>query len=168
MKKLLLSLVLGFATVAVAGENLIDLAKLDASSLRTESGATVAAENEGLKLSFPASKGYPGVDLAAPDGTWDLSTFKGVVVELANEGGTKVGVSARVENPGDWQQKPWNAETTWVNAGAGGTLTVTFGQTFGKPGFELDPAAVKLIKVFANSPSEEGSIVIRSVRGVPK
>lgn len=168
MKKLLSLLLLLSGTALAADENFLDVASLDASSLRTENGATVAMDGEGLKLTFPSSKSYPGVDLTAPDRTWDLSAFSGIIIELANESDTKVGVSARVENNGDWQQKPWNSETTWLNAGAGGSLTITFGQSFGQPGFELDPAAVKQIKIFVNSPPSEGAIVIRSVRGVPK
>jgi len=169
MKNLLsLLAVFGLVATAVAATdpNFIDLTTLDAPALAAENGASVTVDKEGVHLAFPASKGYPGFDLAAPDGTWDLSGFKGVAVEIANDGGAKVGVSVRVENAGDWKTSPWNAQTSWINAGAAGTVTVIFGENFGKPGFALDPAAVKKIKIFVNSPAEEGTLTIRGVRAV--
>ncbi len=168
--KTLLSLLamVGLAATAFADTdpNFIDLTSLDASALATENGASVTVDKEGIHLAFPMSKSYPGFDLAAPGGAWDLSGFRGVAVEIANDGGAKVGVSVRVENPGDWTQSPWNAQTSWINAGAAGTVTVIFGESFGKPGFALDPATVKKIKIFVNTPAEEGTITIRSVRAV--
>lgn len=170
MKKLLLPTLLALCvalTAHGADENFIDLSALDAQ-LPVENGATVAVENGGIKLTFPESKSYPGFDLRAPNGTWDLSAFGGVAIDVSNEGGTKVGVSVRVENGGDWKQSPWNAETQWINAGSTGTITVNFGQSFGKPGFALDPAAVTKIKVFVNTPGSEGSVVVRGIHAIAK
>lgn len=151
-----------------AGGNLIDFSSLDAASLKTENEASASVVEEAgakaVRVNFPASKGYPGVDFPSPDGAWDLSAFSGITVDITNEGGAKVGVSVRVENPGDWKQSPWNSEVGWLAPGASGTVTVTFGQSFGKPGFQLNPSAIKKVKIFLNTPGQEGSILIHAIR----
>lgn len=148
----------------------IDVASIDAATLKVENGASISAAEEAgakvLRLNFPQSKSYPGVDFPAPDGVWNLSGFRAISVDVTNESGVKAGVAVRVENPGDWQKSPWNTEVVWLDAGASGTVVVTFGQSFGKPGFALDPAEVKKVKVFVNPVSEAGSLIIHQIRAI--
>lgn len=170
-----LLLILGLATLAstqspAASDELVNFAELDAGALKTEDAASVSVEEDGsgkaLKLAFSESKGYPGVDLPAPDGHWDLSAFRGVEADVTNLGPGKVGVSLRIENPGDWRQSPWNSNVIWLEPGHNGTVVVNFGESFGKPGFALDPARVSKIKVFLSAPKQDGEILLQSLRGV--
>ncbi len=78
-----------------------------------------------------------------------------MTAEVTNNSSVAIGVSLRVENAGDWQKSPWNSNVTWVDPGATGTVKVKFGESFGKPGFALDPAAVSKIKIFVNTPSAD-------------
>jgi len=150
-----------------ADANLIDIASLDATALKTENGASASVVDEAgakaVRINFEASKGYPGVDFPSPDGVWDLSKFSGVTVDVTNEGGAKAGVAMRVENPGDWQTSPWNSEVSWIAPGATSSVTVTFGQSFGQPGFQLNPSTINKIKVFLNPPGQDGSILVHSI-----
>jgi hypothetical protein len=168
---------LGIAVAAVAqtppasGE-MLDLGAVDVGALKTENAATVAATDEagakGLKLTFPEGNGYPGVDLPAPEGNWDLSAFKGVAADVTNTGPSKVGLTLRVENPGDWRQSPWNSNVVWLAPGSSGTVTVNFGESFGKPGYALDPGRVSKVKIFVNAPKESGEVVLQSLHAVEK
>jgi hypothetical protein len=179
MKTFSLSVLLSLGLVAAAvaqtppasGEMLV-LADVDAGALKTENEASVSAVEEAgakaLKMTFPESKAYPGVDIPAPEGTWDLSAFKGVAADVTNSGPGKIGVSLRVENPGDWRQSPWNSNVLWLSPGASGTITVNFGESFGKPGFALDPARVIKVKLFVNSPKEAGEVLLQGLRGIEK
>lgn len=159
-------------TAPPASGELVKTAELDASDFKTEGGAAVAlAEDSGakvIKLTFPESKGYPGADFPKPDGGWDLSEFRAVEADLVNNGPAKVGVALRVDNPGDWTQSPWNSNVLWLEPGAGGTLTVTFGETFGNPGYALDPARVSNIKIFLNTPKEGGEVMVQSLKAIAK
>ncbi len=160
---------LASAPLASAQSKFLDLASLDASTLKTENGGTATIEEiaglKAIKLTFPASKGYPGFEIPAPGGEWDLSSSSGVTAEVTNNSSVKIGVSLRVENAGDWQKSPWNSNVTWVDPGATGTVKVKFGESFGKPGFALDPAAVNKIKVFVNTPSEDGEVIVNTIEG---
>lgn len=166
----LLGVLLATGTLSAQNAEFIPVAQVDPASLKTENDASVAVtEDSGqkaIRLSFPSSQSYPGVDFVAPDGAWNLSAFNAVAVEVTNESPIKIGVAVRVENPGDWRQSPWNSEVVWLAPGSTGTVTVTFGQTFGKPGFALDPANVNKLKVFVNPAAEAGSIVINQIRAM--
>jgi len=147
----------------------LDFASLDPAGLKGENdGTPTLVEDSGakvIKLSFPASKGYPGFDIPAPGGAWDLSSSSGVVAEITNTSSAKIGVSLRVENAGDWKTSPWNANVVWLAPGATGSVKVKFGESFGKPGFALDPAAVTKIKIFVNAPSAEGAVTVNTIEG---
>lgn len=155
------------AAPTAGGDPLIDLAALDAASLKTENAAGVAVVDDGgakvVELRFPASQGYPGVDFE-DGGPWDLSAFAGIEVEVENRGTGKVGFNVRVDNPGDWRKSPWNTETIWLDPGAGKTARVTFGQSFGRTGYPLDASRVSKIKVFANPSSSDGHLLIRRIQ----
>lgn len=160
---------LASAPLARAEAKFLDFASLDSSALKGENDGTPTLVEDGgakvIKLSFPASKGYPGFDIAAPGGAWDLSSSSGVVAEVTNTSSAKIGVSLRVENAGDWKKSPWNANVVWLAPGATGSVKVKFGESFGKPGFALDPAAVIKIKVFVNTPAAEGAVIVNTIEG---
>ncbi|PTX93384.1 hypothetical protein DB345_17400 [Spartobacteria bacterium LR76] len=157
------------APLASAESKFIDFASLEASALKVENGATATLEDMNgskvIQLAFPASKSYPGFEIAAPNGEWNLSSSSGVTAEVTNTSSAKIGVSLRVENAGDWKQSPWNSNVTWLAPGATGRVTVKFGESFGNPGFALDPAAVTKIKVFVNAPSADGAVTINTIEG---
>lgn len=158
------------ASSAVSADSkFIDFASLDATAIKVENGATVAIEDQDgskvIQLKFPASKSYPGFELSAPNGEWNLSSSSGVTAEVTNTSSVKVGVSLRVENAGDWKQSPWNSNVTWLAPGATGSIVVKFGESFGKPGFALDPAAVTKIKVFVGTPSADGTVIVNTIEG---
>jgi hypothetical protein len=77
-----------------------------------------------------------------------------------------VGVSLRVENPGDWRQSPWNTNVLWLAPGNSGTLVVNFGESFGKPGYALDPARVSKVKFFISAPKDDGEVLLQALRAV--
>ncbi len=158
------------SVVAQTPGDLVIPADLDVGALKTENGAHVAVEDEAgakvLKISFPGGGGYPGVDFASPVGGWDLAAFGGIAANVTNAGTTNLGVTLRVENAGDWRQSPWNSNVVWLKPGAGGTITVNFGESFGKPGFPLNAAAVSKLKIFATEPKQEGAILVHDIKAV--
>ncbi len=80
----------------------------------------------------PASPCKPAGDVP-----WDLSPWGRV--------------EARVSNPGDWRDQPWNSENVYLRPGETKTLMVVFGYQYGfQPGYSLDPSRVSTLKVFLN------------------
>lgn len=156
------------AQVPGPGGELVLPAGIDSATLKAENGANVSNGEAGgtkvLEMTFPGGGGFPGVDFAAPEAAWDLSAFGGVSANVTNPGSTSVGVALRVENAGDWRQSPWNSNVVWVKPGGSGMVTVNFGESFGKPGFKLNPAAVTKLKVYATEPKEAGAILIHDIK----
>jgi len=130
--------------------------------------ANVVDSNGGhaLKIDFEAGKGYPAVQLAAPSGNWDLSKYKGVEAEITNTGETTVNVALRVDNPGDWQQSPWNTESVTLQPGDTKVIQVTFGFSYGgQKGYDLDPTNIARVVVFAANPGDGASVTVDNIKG---
>src|SRR5690606_23485976 len=79
----------------VSPRSLLDLsAESELSRMKTENGASISlADADGtpaLQLFFPKTNGYPGVDIAPPEGKWDLSAYRGVEAVIINNGSKKI------------------------------------------------------------------------------
>jgi beta-glucanase (GH16 family) len=60
-------------------------------------------------------------------------------------------VNLRVDNEGDHNTKPWNTESAKVDPGKTVPIKVVFGYHYGyRPGFSLNPAAIKQLVFFTN------------------
>lgn len=109
----------------------------------------------------PGQASYPGVNIPAPGAAWDLSAFGHVEARLTNLGAKPVSITLRVDNAGDWSNNPFNAEAIPLKPGASGTVTTIFGFSYGRqPGFELKPAAVVNLLIFATKSPEPQSFRI--------
>ena len=137
----------------------IKLDKEPVLSLADVDGAKV------LRVDFPAGD-YPGINLPVPDGAWDLSAFNGVEAEIANVGTVRLNIGLRVDNTGDWKQSPWNTNNVWIAPGEAKTVRVTFGQSYGRAGYALDPANISGVKLLADNPKEGAAIIIKAIRAV--
>lgn len=119
-----------------------------------------------LKIDFTAGKGYPAAQISAPPDGWDLSKYKGLEAEITNVGSTAVTVSLRVDNAGDWTKSPWNTESIALKPGDTKVLQVVFGQSYGgNKGFDLDPAHIVRVVVFAANPGEEAAVTVDNIKG---
>ena len=113
----------------------------------------------------PGKKRYPGVNLK-PEGAdrWDLSAFGHVEARVVNVGATKLSLTLRIDNAGDWRDSPWNTEAIDLKPGASGTVTTIFGYSDGhKPGYAIKPAAVVNVALFAKKPDAAQSFRIESI-----
>ncbi len=155
-------------TAPATSGDIIDFGTVDASAFKVENGATASIEDvsgaKAVKIAFQASNGYPGVDLPNGGKEFNLSGYTSVTINVTNNSSGKLGVGLRVDNPGDWRQSPWNSEVVYFGPGTSGEVKVTFGQSFGNPGYKLDPEHVKNIKIMIPQPKTEGSIVVTSVK----
>ena len=116
----------------------------------TSDQVTTARSDAGLTVTIqPGKEGYPGVRIVPPGGHWDLSAFGHVEAKLVNTGTKNLGVALRVDNAGNWQDNPWNAEQVYLKPGESKTLKTIFGHSYGyKPGYPLKPAEVAGILMF--------------------
>ncbi len=174
MRTLLLTLVLSGLSCISAAENGQRLLQFDKQTVAKQVKASddaqvgVAVVGQGAKSALQVTckagaTGFPGIAVAAPGVTWDLSTVGHVEVRVANTGKTAIDLALRVDNPGDWKQSPWNAEHVGIAPGATGTVRVCFGYNFGQPGYALDAKRVSQVLVFVTGKADEQSFRIETL-----
>ena len=127
------------------------LSLLDAQIAPSSAQVAFTRGADGLAVNIqPCDEGYPGVTLTPPGKVWDLSAFGHVEALVKNLGAKPISVCLRIDDDGDWQANPWNAENVYLKAGETGTVKVIFGHLFGfKPGYPLKPASVTKMLLFA-------------------
>lgn len=134
------------------------------SELVTEKDPRLSVDASGaLRVEFPGGNDYPGFNFPV-SGTLDLSAHAGIEVDITNLGPARLGLNLRVDNPGDWRKSPWNTEIAWIPAGETKTLRLTFGRSFGKPGYALDASRISAIKLFAAQPKQTSTVLIKNLR----
>ncbi len=97
---------------------------------------------------------YPGIVLApkAPRQVWDLSEATGITARVKNPSTTPVTLTLRVDNPGNWEDNPWNAESIEIAPGEEADLAVAFGKSYGgQPGYPVDPSQISQIMFFTDN-----------------
>lgn len=133
------------------------------AAIKTEKNPVLSIEGSALKVAFPNGGDYPGLDLPLAGGIANLSSFAGIQAEITNAGPSRINVNLRADNPGDWKKSPWNTNIVWIAPGETKTLKVTFGQSFGQPGFPLDASRVSNIKLFVERPKADGVILVKNI-----
>lgn len=135
----------------------------------------------GLRIQSGHTQEWPGIDLPAPQGRWDLSRFQHVALDVRNVGTNDVTVCCRVDNPGADGIRNCNTGSITLKPGEKGTLTVVFqprakagreGILFGMRGYPLgwgsqgtlDTSNVTNLVVFVPKPSEDHVFEVDNIR----
>ncbi|HCE44098.1 MAG TPA: hypothetical protein DET40_11165 [Lentisphaeria bacterium] len=175
--KLILAGLCAIGTLSAGAEDkmLIDFKNPDSAKRISDNGpdtkfAIVGGLNGNVLeiTNTPGSNGYPGVKITPEDTHWDLSQNSRIEVDVANLSDTNITICLRIDNPGDWKANPWNSENFALGAGKSGTAKVSFGYSWGKPGFKLDPSKVSQIMIFTSKPKKEIKFRIDAVRAAGK
>ncbi len=134
-----------------------------ATTVPRQVSITRVANNGGIAVAIAAGEaGYPGIEFN-PAVPWDLSINGHVEAHITNTGSEKLGVSLRLDNAGDWQANPWNAESVWLKPGESGTVTVRFGYSWGKKGFALDPTKISKLSLFVGKTDKSLAFRVDSI-----
>ncbi len=148
---------------------LLDPATADLTAFKTEKDTVLSLDSSSgkpaLKIEFPGDSGYPGVDLPIAGGSLNLSAYNGVEIEFTNTSQERLNIALRIDNGGDWKKSPWSTNNVWIAPGETKILKAAFGQTYGRPGYALDPSAVTAIKILADNPKQTSAILVKAVRG---
>lgn len=127
--------------------------------------ALTEADKGSFNLAFQRGQSYPAVRLV-PGAPLDLSAYTGVKAEITNLDAVERKVVLRVDNEGDWKFEPWNSEVEVLMPGETKVVTVTFGQSYGVPGYKLDPAAVSAIILSVPESEQTTRLRLRSLSPV--
>jgi beta-glucanase (GH16 family)/uncharacterized cupredoxin-like copper-binding protein len=128
-----------------------------------ERGASVALADGRLVVTFSANERWPAAALKPVARRWDLSNFKSVSAQVTNVGDEPARIAMRVDNLGADGQRNCNTEALTLVPGQTQNLTVTFGQSWGKPAFALDSANVVAILFITEDPRSQVKLAIDNV-----
>ncbi|MCL1887874.1 MAG: hypothetical protein FWF96_03260, partial [Kiritimatiellaeota bacterium] len=173
MKKILFRALCACAATALSAQN--EKVVLDCAAPGFDPGLVFAGNGPlsleklpgGVKITTQADPWWPGYTIAFPGAMRDLRDFGGIALDIENPENFAQNIGFRVDNPGADGQRFCNTEGYTLAAGERKTVSVWFGFTDKKPGFELDPANVVGACVFWNQPKQAGSFVVRGVKAIP-
>jgi hypothetical protein len=156
---------------APASKDLIDFSSADSVKKLTpdsQSGKQITLAHSdtpaGVTVTVaPGDASYPGVDFH-PDTPLDLSAAKGVAVTITNTSDGKLSIGLRVDDSGGWQDN--NSEMGYLEPGETKTVTVTFGISFGKPGFNVNKSSIAQILIMTDKAAAAKSFRIEAIKPV--
>ena len=155
--------------------------ELDATKVRTTDARVEAVGGGALRVRTGHAQPWPGVTLPAPEGGWDLSAFRSVVLNVRNTGAQPVAVSCRVDNDGADGKLHCVTGKVRLEPGATQPLRVDLrrtqyakldGKLFGMRGYPVepgsdgavDPARITQLLVFVAKPEVDHVFEIGELR----
>lgn len=182
MKKILPALLCGAFLLAIHGiaqaasDDGDDVVKFtdDAIKIETKDAEASEVEVDGkkvLKAKFLPTEKWSTVRILPASDSWDLSGYSGLEIDITNDGEepAKPGVRADQAGKSSLKEEAWNsARMKTIPPGGTETLTVIFGEDYGKPK-EIDTANIGAIHLFMGKNRENASnVTISAIRGVKK
>jgi len=181
-----------FAVAAHAADPLIDFESDDIMQRVNNLDSTAELiQHDGstaLKVTLGHERPYPNVTFdpeGGKGGSWDLSDYTGIAIEVTNVDDVSIKLGCRVDNPGATGRKNSNNGSVTIEPGRTETLTVYFERKFatelsdqltgmhyspwGKRGVwggSIDPAHVVSINLFMNKPVRDHTIVVDNIRPI--
>jgi len=157
------------ASAATAGVRLLDpadpalLAGIRAAG-QPDAALRVVEDGGAKAVEFTCATGqpYPGIELRPAAGAWDLSAYSGIEMTVVNAGPAEVMVSLRIDEAGG-DGNAWNGEGKRLAPGASGTVRVRFGQSWGKPGYQLDAKRIGRVLIHTGTVDEPAVLRLRSL-----
>ena len=124
-------------------------------------GVVAAVRDGGIDVSVPGGPaGWPGFALVPSDGeAWNLSPWSRVEAVVSNSSDSPLHLTLRIDNPGDWRQKPWLSESVMLKPGEAKPVCVVFGYENGfKPSDRpFDPSRVSQLLFFLGKSDKDRS-----------
>ena len=151
-------------SIALSGEmELFD--DFDTSRIKCHGGKVTLKDSQ-LYIDFDGTQNWPSMSLLPKGKAWDLSNFNSVQLDMTNTGDTKAVFGLRVDNPGANGKEHCNSENVTLNPGQTQTVTVTFGKSWGKKGFDIDSANVTNIMIVG--PKTKASLCVDNLKANAK
>lgn len=181
----------GHAQQAAERLQMLDLATLDLSKGQTREVSverTTSSDGQpALKITTKAKVAWPGFEIKAPGGKWDLAQYEYISVDLHNTSKHDVDIAMRVDNPGANGLDNCITETIGVQPDQHVTFTIplkrigknTDIKLFGLAGYPqglypdgkgLDPSNIVAIKPFTPSKGtpEDNTFILSNVYAAGK
>ena len=121
---------------------------------------------DAVKAQFEPTELWSFVRFAPAAGSWDLSKYTGVSIEITNTGSMELKPGFRADEAGKVGKDAWNATHASVAPGETKTLFVKFGMDYNKPK-EIDTTKIGAIQVFlGKNRAEASTLILRHIKAV--
>ena len=179
------ALLLAGAARALADEVLFNFGKdFDVAAVQpSDAKVSLARAGEGAALAVATghTMEWPGFNLKAPKGEWDLSKFDHIALDVKNTDTNPVTVNCRVDNAGADGTNHCVTDRVALKAGESGTLKVRFVRRppalagvklFGMRGYPvaqdargaIDPARITALVIFVDRPDADHAFEVATIR----
>lgn len=120
-----------------------------------------------VKARFEPTEKWSFVRFVPSAGSWDLSKYSGVEVQITNAGSTSVKPGVRVDEVGEPGKQPWNsANAQEIAPGDTKTILVQFGKDYNKPK-EIDKTKIGAVHIFfGKGRAEPSTLIISNIKAV--
>ncbi len=168
---------------AEAEQTLLDFgADFDVGAVPTrDAEVSLSVDGKALRIATGHSVQWPGIDLKAPQGRWDLSECEYITLDFKNVGTNKVEVSWRIDSPGADCVRNCITRRTTLGPGQKRALNVFLSRSlppniepklFGMRGYPgglakekvIDISNINQFVIFVNNPDEDHIFEISNVR----
>lgn len=161
-------LLLGFvANPLLAG--LLDFSQEKINVQTRDSSFTLSQADgtEAITARFEPTEKWSFVRIVPESGSWNLSNYTGLEVEILNKSNEPVKPGVRVDEEGDPKRESWNtANMRSIPPGASQTFVIRFGKDYNnsKP---IDTSRIGAIHIFLGKGRAEASeLVISNIKAV--
>ena len=169
MKPLLPAFGIGLVLIASAAAADLNLGGFDLAKITT-TDAQAATNGVALRIVTGHKQAWPGVQLAAPKGHWDLSAYSEIRLRVKNTGTNEATIRCRVDNPGADGTRHCVTASLTLPPGQSDTLKVPLrrtsestlgGKLFGMRGYPaapgisnvIDPKNITALLFFVSKPA---------------
>jgi endoglucanase len=119
-----------------------------------------------LEIATEADAKWPSVRIAPAAGSWDLSDFYSVQIDIRNPQDVPVRVLLSLHGPQSDGQTDCSVSATTVAPGGTATLEAPFGVWHGE-NREIDPSKIVAVSVLLDRPGRSHKFVVDDIRAVP-
>jgi len=168
---------------AEAEQTLLDFGQdFDVSTVPArDAEVSLSVDGKALRIATGHSAQWPGIDLKAPQGRWDLSDCEYISLDVKNVGTNRVEVSWRIDSPGADGVRNCITKRTGLGPGDKRALSVFLPRSlpanispklFGMRGYPgglakekiIDTSNINQFVIFVNNPDEDHAFEISNVR----
>lgn len=142
--------------------------------------ASLSASGDALRVFTGHNIDWPGIDLKAPQGSWDLTSYQYISIDVKNAGPNRINVSCRIDSPGADGIKNCVTKSMGLEPGEKKKLSVLLlrelppgigSRLFGMRGYPgglvkekgIDPCDIVQLVIFVSKPTADHVFEISNV-----
>jgi endoglucanase len=143
-----------------------NVATLKLIPMQATTAITQRDGRQALQITTEAAAAYPGVLIEPREGSWDMTGFDGIEMDVYNPQDVSFRVLLSANNPGADGRNHCNTESVAVVRRGKATLVLPFGTWHGQTDHPLDLKNIVSVQVFLDRPGRDHRFMVNNIRAV--